>query len=192
MSGFSTSILIPAINHVLSREPWAMERLAPFSGRKALISASPLTFWFSIASDGTLLACEATNDEPAVSLLLPPEALTHALTGNLSRVLSTTTISGSADFAEGLSFVFKNLRWDIEADLSDFIGEIPASRGMQALRHSFAWQQRALLSLAGNAKDYLVDESRQVLSKDEIENFNQAISDLRDDLARLERRVAKL
>lgn len=190
--GFPADILIQALNHVLSRESWARERLAPFSGKVAQITAPPFTILFSPVPDGTLISIGASEDLAAVSLSLPSDALAKVITGEFAAISSATKISGSAEFAEALSFVFKNLRWDIEGDLSDLIGEIPAWRSLQILRRGLAWQQKAALNLLENAKEYLVEESRQILSEREVRDFSQSVTELRDELARLEKRIARL
>lgn len=191
-TGLSAGLLIRVLNHLLLREPWAMARLAPFSSKVAQISAPPIDFLFSLAPDGTLLALDGTEAPPSVSVVLPPDALIKGLSGDFPAILSAARISGSADFAEALSFVFKNLRWDVEADLSAMVGEIPAWRAMRAIRQGLSWQRKTQLNLLANLKEYLVEESQQVLSEQEILEFSVSVSELRDDLARLEKRLAKL
>lgn len=193
ISGLPASFVIKAINHVLGREPWAMARLAAFSGEIARLSAPPVVFSFAVASDGSLNTLPSTCDvSPLVSIALPQDSISKALFGQFDSVLSAATISGSADFAEALSFVFKNLHWDLEADLASLVGDIPAWRSMQALRHGLAWQKASATNALANVKEYLVEESGQVLDHQEILDFSRSVAGLRDDLARLEKRIAKL
>jgi hypothetical protein len=43
-------------------------------------------------------------------------------------LFASVKLSGSADLAECLAFVFRNLGWDIEEDLASVLGDIPARR----------------------------------------------------------------
>jgi hypothetical protein len=62
-------------------------------------------------------------------------------------LFSAATISGSADLAETLGFVFRNLRWDIEHDLSRVLGDIVP--GEPAAGKGLAqWQLAAARNLA--------------------------------------------
>lgn len=193
ISGLPASFVIKAINHVLAHEPWAMARLTAFSGCIARVSVPPVVFSFAVAADGSLDTLPGTCDvSPLVSISLPPDSISKVLSGQFDNVLSAATISGSADFAEALSFVFKNLHWDVEADIASLVGDIPAWRSMQAVRHGLAWQKASVENALANVKEYLVEESGQVLDHQEIRDFSRSIAALRDDLARLEKRIAKL
>ena len=170
-----------------------MARLAAFSGHIARVNAAPVVFSFAVAADGSLNTLPDTCDvSPLVSISLPPDSISRALSGQFGSVLPAATISGSADFAEALAFVFKNLHWDLEADLASLVGDIPAWRSMQALRHGLAWQKASATNALANVKEYLVEESGQVLDHQEILDFSRSVAGLRDDLARLEKRIAKL
>jgi ubiquinone biosynthesis protein UbiJ len=186
----SSAIFIRAVNHLLSSESWARERLAKFPQKVAYINAVPIEFLFVVDQDGLLETLEI-SESPDVSIALSGDWLMKAISGQAGAVLASAKISGSADFAEALSFVFKNLRWDAEADLSAWIGDIPARRGLQTLRQCLAWQRDASVSFIENVKEFLVEESRQLIGKNEVNEFGRAVSILRDDLARLEQRVSR-
>lgn len=193
ISGIPASLIVKAVNHILAREPWAKLRLAAFSGQIAQISAPPAEFLFLVAADGSLSALPSHGDSlPSVSIALPQDILQKSISGQFAAVLSSARITGSADFAEALSFVFKNLHWDIEADLASIVGDIPAWRGMQAVRHGLAWQKASTSNVLDNMREYLVDESSLILAQHEIIDFSRSVANLRDDLARLEKRLAKL
>lgn len=192
MSGFPSNVFVRAFNHLLAMEPWASTRLAHFSGNVALIIAPPVELSFSISPRGML---EVVGDQeliPSVTISLPQDALAKSITGGFSSTLASAKISGLADLADTLSFVFKNIRWDVEADLSSVIGDITAQRGMKAIRKGISWQQTSSVNILANVREYLVDESRQVVSQHEVHSFSASVTELRDEFARLEARVARL
>lgn len=61
----------------------------------------------------------------AVSITLPADAPLRALTDRPA-LMASAQISGSAEFAECLGFIRRNLHWDVEADVSTLVGDIAA------------------------------------------------------------------
>jgi ubiquinone biosynthesis protein UbiJ len=134
---------------------------------------------------------EPAATEPAVVIELGDDAAGRLLTDPES-AFSTARITGSVRFAETLAFVFRNLRWDFEADLADVVGDIPARRIAQGLRAAAAWQRDAAARVGANVAEYLTEESGSIVPIREVAEFVRAVDQLRDDCARLEKRIARL
>ena len=192
MVSVSGNLIIPAINHLIATETWASTRLRPYSGQLARIQAQPFQLDLAVRSDGLFEASTPNNHTPAVTIILPEEAAGKMIAGGTATVFSAARISGSADFAEAIAFVFRNLRWDAESDLADIFGDIAAHRGAQAVKSLLIWQKSASINVAQNIKEYFTEESGSVVSQQEISTFSVQIKTLRDDLARMEKRIAKL
>lgn len=192
MTAFPASFVAPAINHLLRSESWALARLLPFAGQSVRIIAPPLDLLLSISPEGMLQAVDASEIAPAVTITFPADLAFKAIGGDQAGVLAAARLSGSADFAEALAFVFRNLHWDAEADLAALIGDIPAHRGFAALHSFLNWQRSTVLNVAHNIKEYVTEESQQVMLQRDIGNFCSAVNALRDDLARLEKRISQL
>ena len=101
-------------------------------------------------------------------------------------------IEGSAELAETLGFVIRNLRWDIEEDLSRLVGDIAAHRIATGARELASWQRQATRNLAENLAEYFTQEQPLIARRDAITGFSGDVDRLRDDVARLEKRVLKL
>lgn len=145
---------------------------------------------FTIAEDGSLLATTA-DDEPDVVISLPPEAPFLALQGG-ERLAQAVRISGAADLADTLGFVLRKLRWDIEEDLSQVIGDIAAHRVAGMIDALAAWQKQAALNLAENITEYLTEERPVLAGATDIAAFAEQVGRLRSDLARIEQRIRQL
>jgi len=91
-----------------------------------------------------------------------------------------------------LGFVIRNLRWDAEEDLSTIVGDIAAHRIVAGTREFAAWQQQAARNLAENLAEYFTEEQPLIARQADIELFSSDIDRLRDDLARLEKRLQHL
>ena len=177
--------LLAAFNHVLDQAEWARQKLVPFAGRSAHISMSPLAFSFAIDADGRLIASTATTAD--VEITLPANTPLLALQGP-EQVMKAARINGQAEFADTLGFVLRNLRWDIEEDLSKVVGDI-AARRLVAMLNSFAeWQREAARNLAENIGEYLIEEKQALVTAPEFKAFSDEISQLRVSLEKAEAR----
>ena len=123
------------LNHVLAAEPVATERLRAHSGRciglhferwPALLPELPATA-FRITPAGLVEWCgENLSAEPDLRVGIdasnPALAMAQALAGTRPKV----EVAGDAAFAADLSWLFDNLRWDVQDDLARIVGQAPA------------------------------------------------------------------
>ena len=179
-----------AINHLLGQASWARESLAPFAGHAAKITLPPFTAAFLITPEGLI---DAPSPEAAleVSISLPATTPLLALQGQ-EAVMRAARIEGSAEFAQALGFVIRNLRWDAEEDLSRLVGDIAAHRIVKGGREFAAWQQQAAQNFAANLAEYFTEEQPLVARKADLAAFTAEVDRMRDDLARLEKRIQQL
>lgn len=185
-----TQVAIASLNHVLGQAAWAREKLKPHAGRIALLSSPPVALRLSVGPDGHF--AEAAADSPAdAEIALPAGAVSHALQG-FDAVSRHVAVSGNAEFAETLGFVLRNLRWDAEEDLSKVFGDIVARRMAMGFARFADWQKRAARNLAETTSDYLTEERQVLLRPGLAAGFAGDVDALRDDLARLEKRLERL
>lgn len=178
------------LNHLLQGESWARDRLIPFAGKTALLQFGSTALLVRI-SDGGTFETAAAGTPATVSITLPSDAPALVLTDQAS-LLTSATISGSVDLAETLGFVFRNLRWDVEHDLSKVLGDVVAHRGLQLAKQLGQWQLVGLRKLAIGVADYLTEENAAIARRCDIERFCLDVDTLRDDFSRMERRLAQL
>lgn len=180
---------LTALNHLLQGAAWARTRLTPFAGRAARLSLPPFRLDFAVTADGMLSAVDAEVQD--VEIALPVDAPLLIFQGP-EAVAKATRISGSAEFADALGFVLRNLRWDFEEDLSRQVGDIAAHRIARLLKAFGAWQQQAARNLAENFTEYLTEEQPTLAKPAAVADFTEKVGQLRTDLARLEQRIARL
>ena len=101
-------------------------------------------------------------------------------------------ISGNADFADALGFVLRQLRWDGEEALSRLIGDIAAHRAVSTAREVATWHRNTARNVVENLVEYFGEERPLVVKKAALEDLAGDTAALRDDLARLEKRLRKL
>lgn len=180
---------LAVLNHLLADAAWARARLAPYVGRTARLTLPPWRLDLTITAQGQLAVAVAA--EPDVEISLPAGAPLLALSGP-EAVARVVRISGSAEFADALGFVLRNLRWDFEEDLAKGVGDIPAHRIAGLINAFAAWQRQAAINLAENLAEYFTEEQPTLAKPAEVTGFVASVDGLRDDLARLEKRVARL
>src|SRR5262245_16192388 len=145
------------LNHLLEREAWARDRLAPFAGKRVHVAAAPLPeLAFAVGVGGLL---EATHDgEPDLTLTMSPAALA-ALARRDEAALQGITFAGDADLAAALQFLARNLQWEVEEDLARVVGDVAAHRIVSASRDFVAWQKDVAERLGQNLAEYLTEEA---------------------------------
>jgi ubiquinone biosynthesis protein UbiJ len=174
------------LNGMLAREAWARERLAPFAGRAARFEALPFALTLKITDDGRVT--DAGTDAPVVNVGLSLASLPQALV-DPQAALRNVSLEGDADFARTLGDVMQNLRPEPEEELSRFVGDVAARRIVGLLKLSAThWRQLAQNMLDSGAH-YFVVEDPMLVSKGQAAEFSTAVAQLRDDVARLEKRI---
>lgn len=183
-------VVIRILNHLVQSESWAQERLRQHAGAKLLVAAGRLNIGLSIDESG-LFRVNDTPAVPDVTLTLPAESAFAALLER-EKLFSSVKLDGSVEVAETLAFVFRNLKWDAEGDLAEVVGDIPARRLTKAGKAVLSGVQGSLAKATENITEYVVGDSRFVVSEKDLAAFGKDVNDLRDDLARLEMRVSRL
>lgn len=181
---------LAGVNHLLSPAPWARQRLSPHAGRAARLRAEPFEILISVQPDGYLSPAR-TDEAPAVTLSLPLGATLGLVGGDASKAMSEVRIDGNAEFADALGFVFRNLRWDAEEDLSKIFGDILARRIVLAAKAFKTFNVQALEALGGNLGEYFTEEQKLLVTHRELADHGRELGKLRDGLARLEKRVQR-
>jgi ubiquinone biosynthesis protein UbiJ len=178
------------INHLLAREQWARDRLVPFAGQRVRFRLAPLPdLALEIDESGLVANCTATD--VALTLTIPPAALPRILARD-EAALREVGLEGDAGLARTVQFLFQNLRWDVEEDLSRVVGDVVAHRMAGAARAVAAWQRQAAGRLGENVAEYLKDEAGLLMHAYELEAFGREVSEVRDAVERLDKRIQRL
>ena len=149
------SLLAPAamrrttlvLNHVLSSEPVATERLRPHAGRRIELQPQawpgllpPLPRLAFAVTPAGLLDWDADGAGLQADLTVRFDASNPALLA--ARALSGETpavdIQGDAQLAADVNWLLQNLRWDVEADLERALGPAAAH---QIVRLGGEWKR---------------------------------------------------
>ena len=151
------SLVVPAalqrltllVNHVLSSEPAAVQRLLAHDGKRVSVELldwpsllpPPPVAAFQVTPAGLFEWCDAGDAAaaPPAELQIRIAAANPALL--MAQMVAGTrpevTVQGDAQFAGDVNWLAENLRWDLEADLARIVGPLPA-RQLAALGAALA------------------------------------------------------
>jgi ubiquinone biosynthesis protein UbiJ len=185
-----TSPAIAAINHLLAQEAWARDALALHAGKEACIDTGHLAMRMRVSRDGML---EASNSEDAANVTIHVKLADLPLIAqNRDRAFSYVRIEGDAEFANTISTLSKGLRWDAEHDFERLFGPIGANRLVGGAKNVVTGAAATGRRLAENVAEYLLEENPVLIRPTVVDEFADDVSRLRDDVERLDKRIAKL
>jgi ubiquinone biosynthesis accessory factor UbiJ len=128
--------LVLLANHVVSREPAAVQRLLPHAGRRLRIEVVGLPAWLpawptlalAVTRAGLFELDENTSADAPADLTLrvaAPEPAQWAVVAS-GQHEPAVQIDGDAGLAADMQWLVDHLRWDVEADLAEAIGPAAA------------------------------------------------------------------
>jgi len=182
---------IYALNHLLGAEAWARDKLRPYAGQCVEFRSPPLPALHLEILDSGQLAAAAQDAVPNLVVTIGPGAL-PALAQGEEALMREIGIEGSADLASTVQYLFRHLRWDMEEDLSRLFGDVLAHRMAEQGRRFAAWNREAAQNLAQNLAEYWIEEQPLLARPADVRRFLAGVDQLRDDLARIEKRIDAL
>ena len=193
MTPDSLRLLIPlcqTINHLLAQEPWAQQKLLAHRGKTAAVDIGVAILRLRVAADGLV----ETAQQDAVSDVMIRIKLSDLplLAANAERAFSYVKIEGDADFANTISQLSREVRWDAGHDLSKIFGEIAAQRMVSGAASALAAVRSTHRSLTENLAEYFLEEQPMLVRPSAVAGIGDEIGKLRDDVERLAKRIAKL
>lgn len=104
----------------------------------------------------------------------------------------TIDLTGDATVADDFRRLLGFGRPDWEEQLSGLVGDTAAHGIGHMLRNVARWGRGARETMERNVGEYLQEESRTLPSRYEVNAFAERVHELRDDVARLDARIAIL
>lgn len=181
------------LNALLKREQWAADRLSRHAGKSLRFTVGGFKVAYSIDATGMLRACDAAV-VPDVSLSIGAQHLAD-LPGILrSRDLNAITdklhVQGDAALATLVSELARDLRWDIEEDLSSRFGDLVGPGLWKGGRSAVGLVQAALQRAGANVGEFLGEEGHMIATRQGMQRFLGDGAELRRRLDTLEQRLA--
>ncbi len=184
-------VALRVLNTLLDREAWARERLVRHSGKTLRFALGGFGAALTIDSEGRLQEADAAI-VPDVTLSAVPERFSLLPGSPRPDFADVTHISGDAALVQVVADLARDLRWDAEDDLARVVGDIPAVRLVSGAKAVLQGLRQAAGRLAGNAAEYLAEESGMLAGRPALEQWRLDQADLERETQRLARSVAAL
>lgn len=182
-------------NRVLALDPESLQRAQMFNGKVFALNVHglPWTFYLLSSLDGFQLSTDYAGPVDTTLRGAPLALFRTAVSDDKSSLYSgEVKIEGDIDLGHRFQKWMRGLDFDFEEELSKHIGDIAAHQLGNVMRDAFSWFRGAGESLMRNASEYVQEETRDVVTRVELDEFYQNTDKVRNDVARLEQRVARL
>ena len=187
--------LAAVLNRNVAQSNRASALTAQLDGRtlSLVLEGTPLTLYFRVA-DGRIAIDGGQPGEADASLSGSPLALLSlAGPGAEDRLRgSAIRIAGDAEVAQRFRDLLQQAQPDFEEELSRVVGDVAAHQVAGLARGLLDWGRKAAGSLSTSVAEYLQEESRDLPTRIEVEEFLEAVDRLRESADRLEARLARL
>jgi len=198
----AASILEAAINQGLAlalnqyEDNAARRRMQALNGKVVAIDLLGANSTFYLIFDGdSILVQNHLQGQPDTRIAGTPLTLLRArLEGARPQGLFSgdVTITGDAELGRQVNALLDELDIYWEEHLSHILGDVLAHEIGSRTRALGNWARQALETLGRDGGEYLREEARLLVSRQELEDFLAAVDVCRDDVARLEKRLARL
>jgi ubiquinone biosynthesis protein UbiJ len=191
------------INRALKLDPEFLESLQPLGGKLVALELSGIdvTIYFSLDVTGVTFYQRNEVEEifgprsPDIGFRGSPAALLR-MVGAMRRgdagFGDEVRLSGDVAALESLRDAFRRLDVDLEELLSRFVGDIAAREMGRTARAFLSWGENMRQTLLADGGEYLVEELRVSPPRYELDDFAAEVDRLRDDVERIEKRVARI
>ena len=179
-----------AVNHLLRSASWAHDALRRHAGKSARFELIPFVVALTILESGEV-APAAADAVPAATVKLGPGLMLRIAARDES-AWREIDITGDTDLATVIHHVARNLRWDVEEDLARVFGDVVAHRMAESGRTLQRWGRQAADNTGRSFAEYWTEEQPLIAAARDLEEFSRAVDELRDDAARLEKRIERL
>lgn len=190
-TGSPLDVLIGApLNHLLRANSWARESLKPYAGKTVSVRCLPVAASLRIIDSGEVTPASA-GTTPDATLTVTPALLLRMATRDDS-AWRDIVVEGDTALASAVNQLWRHLRWDVEEDLSRVFGDVAAHRMTGSAQAMAQWARISGENLLRSFTEYWTEERPAVAAANDLASFAAEVDHLRDDLARLEKRISRL
>ncbi len=178
------------LQHLTEQNHWSRKHLIAFAGKVVQFNIAVVKTKLLILEDGSL-AIASDNAEADATIHIPP-SLALRLIAKDEAAKMLINIDGDSHLATELGKVMQLMRWDIEEDLSQLIGDIPANKAALLSKKTFSAAKKQSINLIEMLSEYWQEEKPILAKKWRVEQFIAEVDTLNSDTARFEKKLDKL
>ncbi len=184
------------LNRALALDPDTRDALRMLDGRSVAVhvAAPALALQVTVAGDRLKVGPVAGNeaDLSVRSTLGGLIAQLPFFRNDNAPPVGKLRIEGDADLARRLQRLAERFDPDWQQPFTAVFGDVVGVQVANAMRGALQHLREAGGALAANAAEYVTEESRDVVGRDELNAFFDDVDTLRDDVERIAARVSRL
>jgi len=188
-----TAILETSINRYLALDFSAQDNLNALNNKSVELNIKEISspVFFNIVNQHVKVLSTFTDDPDVRMTTTVPVLLKMGLSKEDDEALlgGDFEMSGNMDVGRQFRYIFKNVDIDWEEIISKYTGDIVAHKlgnGFRKLNH---WLANTKDTIRNDIAEYLQEESRQLPSSREVDDYLQAVDDVRMAVERAEARL---
>ncbi len=186
-----------ALNRALALDPDTRAALAPLDGRsiELTIEAPPLALQLRVEGERLVVGPVDASREPDL-------AVRSTLAGLLAQLpflkrddapaVGRMRVSGDAELARHLQRLAGRFDPDWQQPFASVFGDVLGVQVANAFASALKQARATASALAESAAEYVTEESRDVVGRDELNAFHDDVDAIRDDVERIAARIARL
>jgi ubiquinone biosynthesis protein UbiJ len=186
-----------ALDRALALDPDTRASLRALDGRRIALAIESPPVALQVTVDGERLRVGPADDASE-----PDLGIRATLGGLVSQLpffkrddappVGKVRVSGDADLARRLQRLAERFDPDWEKPFASVFGDVVGVQVAKAVGAALREAKAAGAGFAGSAAEYVTEESRDVIGKDELHAFFDEVDTVRDDVERLAARVQRL
>ena len=186
-------ILESVINRYLALDPEMLGKLSEFDGKVIKLEMTGInkTLYMLPDESGIQVLADYDGDADTVLRGTPISLFKMGLVANAANLLLKGEVEISGDTRLGHKFknVFSQMDIDWTEPLAGLVGDDLAYQLQQAGTKLGRWGKDSARSVSSSFSEYLQEESREVVTENELEIFNEDVDRLRNDVDRLQAKI---
>ncbi len=186
-----------ALNRALALDEDTRTALRPLDGQRVALQLSTPTLAIEIRVDG-----DALRVGPVDAGHQPDLGVRTSLSGLLGQLpmfrrddappVGKLRIEGDAELARRLQQLAQNFDPDWQLPFTKVFGDVVGVQIAKAIAGALKQAQVAGRNVAETAAEFITEESRDVVSRAELEAFHDDVDVLRDDVERIAAKIARV
>jgi len=173
------------LNHLLSQNDWMQSKLVNHKDKIVVIEISGFKLVLRVDENGLLQSINNSENFDCFIKLTANDFINQLINNNNGNI----SIKGDLELANQVSQVLKKIEWDVEEDLSRYIGDIPAIQTTKILKKVITSSQKNIKNITGALLEYWQEENKILTKKRNVEIFYSEVDKIFEDTERLEARI---
>ena len=189
-------LLEGALNRALALDPETLDRLDALDGRALTLtfSSTGIALRATVESRRLRIGPAFAGDSALRVAATPGSLLAMLLTraADSSLALGQVEIAGDAELARRLEQVANKFAPDFDEAFAKVFGDVIGFQIARAVRGGLGWARASAQALTRDTVDYLQEESRDLVSRPELDGFLDDVDALRERADRLLARAQRM